>query len=33
MMWIAFGLLVVIMLVIDLGLNMKSHEISFREAQ
>lgn len=31
-MWGAFGLLVVIMLVIDLGLNRKSHEISFREA-
>lgn len=32
MMWSAFGVLVVIMLVIDLGLNRKSHEISFREA-
>jgi len=32
MLWSAFGLLVVIMLVIDLGLNRKSHEISFREA-
>jgi tellurite resistance protein TerC len=32
MMWSAFGLLVVIMLIIDLGLNRKSHEISFREA-
>lgn len=32
MMWCAFGLLVAIMLVIDLGLNRKSHEISFREA-
>lgn len=32
MMWSAFGLLVVIMLVIDLGLSRKSHEISFREA-
>jgi len=31
-MWSAFGLLVVIMLVIDLGLSRKSHEISFREA-
>lgn len=31
-LWSAFGLLVVIMLVIDLGLNRKSHEISFREA-
>jgi len=32
MMWSAFGLLVVIMLAIDLGLNRKGHEISFREA-
>lgn len=32
MMWGAFGLLVVVMLVIDLGLSRKSHEISFREA-
>lgn len=31
-MWIAFGLLVAIMLLIDLVLNRKSHEISFREA-
>jgi len=31
-MWSAFGLLVVIMLIIDLGLSRKSHEISFREA-
>lgn len=31
-MWSAFGLLVVVMLVIDLGLNRRSHEISFREA-
>lgn len=32
MMWSAFGLLVIIMLTIDLGLSRKSHEISFREA-
>jgi tellurite resistance protein TerC len=32
LMWLAFAVLVVIMLVIDLGLNRKSHEISFREA-
>jgi tellurite resistance protein TerC len=32
LMWLAFNLLVVIMLVIDLGLNRKSHEVSFREA-
>jgi len=32
MMWSAFGLLVMIMLVIDLGLSRRSHEISFREA-
>ena len=31
-MWGAFGLLVTVMLVIDLGLNRRSHEISFREA-
>ena len=31
-MWLAFGALVIIMLVIDLGLSRKSHEISFREA-
>lgn len=31
-LWGGFGLLVAIMLVIDLGLNRKSHEISFREA-
>lgn len=31
-LWGAFGLLVTVMLVIDLGLNRKSHEISFREA-
>jgi len=32
LMWAAFNILVVIMLVIDLGLNRKSHEVSFREA-
>src|SRR6185369_7326540 len=31
-MWGAFGVLVAVMLVIDLGLNRKSHEISFRES-
>lgn len=31
-MWLAFGVLVIIMLFIDLGLSRKSHEISFREA-
>jgi len=31
-MWAAFGLLVTVMLAIDLGLNRRSHEISFREA-
>jgi len=31
-MWLVFGALVIIMLVIDLGLSRKSHEISFREA-
>lgn len=32
MMWLAFSVLVVIMLLIDLGLSRKSHEISFKEA-
>jgi tellurite resistance protein TerC len=32
LMWLAFNTLVVIMLFIDLGLNRKSHEVSFREA-
>ncbi|MBW4056473.1 MAG: TerC family protein [Proteobacteria bacterium] len=32
MMWLVFSTLVVILLVVDLGLNRKSHEISFREA-
>lgn len=31
-MWLAFNTLVVIMLIIDLGLSRKSHEVSFREA-
>ncbi len=31
-MWLAFNTLVVIMLVIDLGLHRKSHEVAFREA-
>ncbi len=31
-MWLAFNTLVVFMLVIDLGLSRKSHEVSFREA-
>lgn len=32
LMWIAFNILIVIMLVIDLGLNRKTHEVSQREA-
>ncbi|OGT99459.1 MAG: tellurium resistance protein TerC [Geobacteraceae bacterium GWB2_52_12] len=32
LMWIAFNILIVIMLVIDLGLNRKTHEVSHREA-
>ncbi len=31
-MWCAFGLLMVVMLVIDLGLNRKAHKVSFRQA-
>ncbi len=31
-LWGTFSLLVTVMLIIDLGLNRKSHEISFREA-
>lgn len=31
-MWSLFGVLVVIMLVVDLGMHRKSHEISYREA-
>jgi len=32
LMWLAFNILIVIMLVIDLGLNRKSHKVSYREA-
>jgi len=32
LMWLAFNSLVVVMLLIDLGLSRKSHEVSFREA-
>ncbi|MFH1027502.1 MAG: TerC family protein [Pseudomonadota bacterium] len=32
MMWGAFGVLMIIMLVIDLGMNRKAHEVSFRQA-
>lgn len=32
MMWGAFGLLMVVMLAIDLGMNRKAHEVSFRQA-
>lgn len=32
LMWCAFALLLTVMLVVDLGLNRKSHEVSFREA-
>ena len=31
-LWGAFGLLMIVMITIDLGLSRKSHEISFREA-
>lgn len=31
-MWLAFGILIVVMLAIDLGFNRKSHEVSHREA-
>jgi len=31
-MWCVFGLLMVVMLVIDLGLNRKAHKVSFRQA-
>ncbi|MDD2500968.1 MAG: TerC family protein [Geobacter sp.] len=31
-LWSAFAILVVVMLVIDLGMNRKSHQVSFREA-
>ena len=32
LMWLVFNTLVLIMLAIDLGLNRRSHEVSFREA-
>lgn len=32
MMWAAFGLLMVVMLTIDLGMNRKAHKVSFRQA-
>lgn len=32
MMWGAFGLLMVVMLAIDLGMNRKAHEVTFRQA-
>lgn len=31
-LWIVFAILIIIMLVVDLGLNRKSHELTFREA-
>ncbi len=31
-MWVAFGLLMVVMLAIDLGMNRKAHTVSFRQA-
>lgn len=31
-MWMAFNILILIMLFIDLGLNRKSHEVSYKEA-
>lgn len=31
-MWVAFSLLMAVMLVVDLGLNRRSHAISFRGA-
>lgn len=31
-LWVAFGLLMLVMLAIDLGLNRKSHSIGFKEA-
>jgi len=31
-MWGSFGLLMLVMLVIDLGMNRKAHEVSFRQA-
>lgn len=32
MMWIAFGVLMVVMLVLDLGMNRKAHTVTFRQA-
>ena len=32
MMWTAFGVLMVVMLAIDLGMNRKAHAVSFRQA-
>lgn len=32
LLWVAFGLLMVIMLAIDLGMNRKAHRVSFRQA-
>jgi tellurite resistance protein TerC len=32
LLWVAFGLLMTIMLAIDLGLNRRAHEVSFRQA-
>lgn len=32
LLWLAFGLLMIIMLAIDLGVNRKAHKISFRQA-
>lgn len=31
-MWVSFGLLMIVMLVIDLGMNRTAHEVSFRQA-
>jgi tellurite resistance protein TerC len=31
-LWVAFGLLMLVMLTVDLGLNRKSHVVSFKEA-
>ncbi len=32
LMWVTFGLLMIAMLAIDLGMNRKAHEVSFRQA-
>ena len=32
LLWAGFGLLMVIMLAIDLGMNRTAHEVSFRQA-